>query len=489
MSKKKITNIVWLKRDLRITDHLPLYNAIQKHEDFLILYIYEPSLMQDAHYDERHGRFVEQSLSDIQEELLTHNKKLTVAFGEATEIFQLLIDRYCVRNIFSHEETGLKISYSRDLEMSLLFSKYHIAWHEYQSNAVIRGLTNRKNWEKHWNNLMCLPIEKINLIDAKILHHDFHHKNLPTFFAKKYYQKGGFKTARLELKSFFIDRGGEYFKNISKPEKSRHTCSRLSPYISYGNLSIREIYKELLKSWDRPGWRRSMVALSSRLHWHCHFIQKFESEITIENEPVNSGYKNFPYSIIDKAHNDFQLWAHGQTGYPLVDASMRSLKSTGYLNFRMRAMLVSFACHYYLIHWKLVAEYLATLFLDFEPGIHYPQIQMQAGVTGINTIRIYNPMKQALEHDVDAIFIKKWVEELRVYDPGYILNLPSKNYDLFSQPESHYPQPLYDFQERVKKTKDLLWQWKKSYKVKKNNLRILSKHVKVRKNSRTQLRF
>ena len=223
-----------------------------------------------------------------------------------------------------------------------------------------------------------------------------------------------------------------------------------------------------------------MAALSSRLHWHCHFIQKFESEITIENEPVNSGYKNFPYLIIDKSHSNFQLWAHGKTGYPIVDASMRALHSTGYLNFRMRAMLVSFACHYYFIHWKLVAEYLATLFLDFEPGIHYPQIQMQAGVTGINTIRIYNPMKQALEHDTDTLFIKKWVEELREYDSGYILNLPNKNYDLFSQSQSHYSQPLYDFQGRVKKAKDLLWQWKKSNKVKKNNLKILSKHVKVR---------
>ena len=488
MSKKKNINIVWLKRDLRLTDHLPLQHAIQKQENFLILYIYEPSLMRDVHYDERHWRFIEQSLADIQDELQVYDKKLTVTHGEVAEVFKLLLDKYCIKNIFSHEETGLKVTYFRDNQLNLLFKKNNIIWNEYPSNAVIRGLTNRKNWEKHWNDVMRDHIEQINLLKAKIINHDFCPKNLPTFPTKKSYQKGGFKSANIELKSFFIGRGSEYSKNISKPEKSRYTCSRLSPYISYGNISIREIYKALLNSWDKPGWRRPMKAFSSRLHWHCHFIQKFESEITIENEPVNSGYKNFPYLIIDKSHSNFQLWAHGKTGYPIVDASMRALQSTGYLNFRMRAMLVSFACHYYLIHWKLVAEHLATLFLDFEPGIHYPQIQMQAGVTGINTIRIYNPMKQALEHDVDALFIKKWVEELRGYDPGYILNLPSKNYDLFSQHESHYPQPLYDFQERVKKTKDLLWQWKKSNKVKKNNLKILSKHVKVRKNSRTKLR-
>ena len=480
MSNKKNINIVWLKRDLRLTDHVPLYHAIQKQENFLILYVYEPSLIADVHHDQRHWRFIEQSLSDIQEELLVHDKKLTVTFGEATEIFKFLIEEYFIKNIFSHEETGLKITYSRDEKLSLLFKKYHITWHEYPSNAVIRGLTNRKNWGKHWDNVMRAPIKRINLLGAKILHHDFYPKKLPTFLTNKLYQKGGFKSAHMELSSFFIDRGSEYFKHISKPEKSRHTCSRLSPYISYGNISIREIYKTLLKSWDRPGWRRSMIALSSRLHWHCHFIQKFESEIAIENEPINSGYRNFPYLIVDKSHSDFKLWAHGKTGYPLVDASMRALQSSGYLNFRMRAMLVSFACHYYLIHWKLVAEYLATLFLDFEPGIHYPQIQMQAGITGINTIRVYNPMKQALEHDADTLFIKQWVEELRGYDPGYILSLPNKNYDLFSQPQCHYPQPLYNFQERVKKSKDLLWQWKKSNKVKKNNLRILAKHVKVR---------
>lgn len=484
MSNIDNINIVWLKRDLRLTDHLPLYYATQKKEQFLILYIYEPSLMKDVHYDERHWRFIEQSLMAIQEELDVHDKKLTVTYGEAVNVFKFLLGKYCIKHIFSHEETGLNITFTRDHQLKLLFAEYSISWIESPSNAVIRGLLSRQNWEKHWSNVMREPIKPINFLKAKIISHDFCSKRLPTYCANELFQKGGFKNAHYELKSFFRDRGSEYYKNISKPEKSRYSCSRLSPYICYGNISIREIYNALLESWDRPGWRLSMKALSSRLHWHCHFIQKFESEITMENDPVNSGYKNFPYLVLDKSHYDFQLWAHGKTGYPLVDASMRALKSTGYLNFRMRAMLVSFACHYYLIHWKLVAEYLATLFLDFEPGIHYPQIQMQAGVTGINTIRIYNPMKQAVEHDTDALFIKKWVEELRGYEPGYIHNLPSNNYDLFSLPESHYPQPLYDFQGRVKKTKELLWRWKNSNNVKKNNAKILSKHVKVRNNAK-----
>ena len=475
---KKPINLVWLKRDLRLSDHPPLYEAISRDEEFMVLFIYEPLLINDVHYEKRHWRFIEQSLKDIEKKLNLHHKHLTIAYADAVDVFTELTKQYEIKNIYSHEETGLGITYARDMSLAKFFQKNKIHWHEFQTNNVIRGLQNRDLWEKQWNFSMRSPIEKINLDTARIIQHKFPQKKIKASTGADNFQIGGFINAHREMNAFFDERGSKYHIFISKPEMSRKTCSRLSPYITYGNISVREVYQRLLAEWNKPGWRRSLRALSSRLHWHCHFIQKFESESTMENQPINKGYNDFPYKVTDKKHSDFQLWAHGMTGFPLVDASMRSLHKTGYVNFRMRAMLVSFACHYLMIHWKLVAEHLAQLFLDFEPGIHYPQIQMQAGVTGINTIRIYNPIKQAMEHDMDTVFIKKWVHELRQYDSKAILSLPKDNLDLFED-NTAYTHPPYNFNERISEAKQLLWQWKKSANVRRNNAKILSKHVKT----------
>lgn len=108
----------------------------------------------------------------------------------------------------------------------------------------------------------------------------------------------------------------------------------------------------------------------------------------------------------------FDAWRTGRTGYPLVDACMRSLEATRWLNFRMRAMVVSFASYHLWLPWQPVARHLASRFLDFEPGIHFPQVQMQSGSTDINSLRIYDPVKQAREQDPDGTFIRTWVPEL-----------------------------------------------------------------------------
>ncbi len=154
---------------------------------------------------------------------------------------------------------------------------------------------------------------------------------------------------------------------------------------------------------------RHLRGFLSRLHWHCHFIQKLEDEPAIE-------FHNFA-RIYDGLREDdwredyFLAWCNGQTGYPLIDACMRSLRATGWLNFRMRAMLVSFASYHLWLHWRQTGLFLAQQFLDFEAGIHWSQMQMQSGTTGINTLRIYSPSKQMLDQDPKADFVRRWVPE------------------------------------------------------------------------------
>jgi deoxyribodipyrimidine photo-lyase len=481
-------NIVWFKRDLRLSDHQPLVNAIEAGQPIVLLYIFEPSLLEDPHYQARHWQFVWQSLKDMRRQLKVFDLQLHVTMGEAQDVFDRIHREMAIDTVYSHEETGIDLTYQRDLRLADYLEQQDISWEESQTNAVFRGLMHRDGYRKKWRKVMRAPLAEPNweaLIPAALpdnLNPMWQEEEIPWRDDNDVHiQDGGEAIARNTLRDFIHNRARNYSNHISKPEESRFSCSRLSPYFTWGNLSIRQAYQYLRENYDDLSYKRHLKSFESRLRWHCHFIQKFESEPRIEFENMNRGYDDIRTDVNETY---VTAWKEGRTGFPLVDACMRCVNKTGYLNFRMRAMLVSVLTHHLWQGWRQGAVHLARQFTDFEPGIHYSQFQMQACTTGVTSVRIYNPVKQSLDHDPEGIFIKQWVPELRkipaelIHKPWEMSNMEQEMYDCVI--DRDYPNRLVDHKAAYKEANSKLWSKKGDARVKEENERILRVHVKNR---------
>ena len=441
--------IVWFKRDLRVDDHRPLLEAAARGP-VLPLYVVEPELWQQPDASERQWLFCRESLIELRQALAALGQPLVLRSGDVVQVLERARRQFGIDGLWSHEETGNGWTYQRDKRVAAWARANGIQWLEIPQFGVIRRLRSRQGWAQRWEKQMAEPIapvpaslQSLDGLDPGAIP-DRPTDGLPPDPCPLR-QTGGRSMALLELEDFLNNRATHYSRSISSPNTAFRGCSRLSAYLAWGCLSMREVIQR-----SRQFRGRGVSSFESRLHWHCHFIQKLESEPRIEWDDFHP----FMRGIREVDADRLEAWSEGRTGVPFVDACMRALKAHGWINFRMRAMLMSFASYNLWLPWRDSGLHLARLFVDYEPGIHWSQCQMQSGSTSINTIRIYNPIKQGLDHDPDGTFIRQWCPELARL-PAAQLHEPWRFTD-------HHPAPIVDCAEAARLAKDRIWTIRRS---------------------------
>ncbi|MCT8159714.1 FAD-binding domain-containing protein [Pseudoruegeria sp. SHC-113] len=445
-----MATILWFKRDLRVQDNAALRLAAGQGP-VIPLYICEPEYWALPDSSGRQWSFLRECLPELARDLTALGAPLQIRTGDAVAVLEDLRRSHGVRRLVSHEETGNLWTFRRDLRVGEWAKARGVDWQEVAQPGIERRSPGRDGWASRRTARFRGPLlEPCSLSPVAALSDPLTAGNAPQDLAAPdpcpARQRGGRAEGLSCLGGFLSERGQHYRKAMSSPLEGEAACSRLSPHLAFGSLSPREAAhagaaRQAEVKGTRTGWRGSLASFQARLAWRDHFMQKLEDAPRLELACLHPAYEALRPRTPDQIR--LNAFFAGETGVPFVDACMRMLAHTGWLNFRMRAMVMSFASYNLWLDWRATAPLLAQRFTDYEPGIHLSQCQMQSGVTGMNTVRIYNPVKQGQEQDPDGIFTRRWLPELSEV-PEAFLQTPWAWSGAGALSGARYPQPLVD---------------------------------------------
>ncbi len=439
--------IVWHRRDLRTHDNKALTEA---GEEAIPVYILDPEWLENKLLSDARKEFVLESLKDLNRQYIEKGSHLTLLHGDPVEKLEQISGEK--QKVYFNKDAN---HFRQELE-----EEVREKFQGFENSAVDTKERNQSEWSrkaKQWfedkrneapENIKSSSLENEVTLDKIREKYDIQPE-------KQKFGEGGTQEARRRLQDF-LDRIEQYSGCISSPSKAEASTSHLSPYIRYGCISPREVYQKASAAKKNADNTQSVDMFIDRVFWQQHFNQKIEDNPKLFEEAVNPVYRDLNRENYDE--EKVEAWKQGRTGFPLVDASMRALVETGWLNFRMRAMCASFFSYILKQWWKTGADFFYKHLIDADVAINYYQWQMQSGLIGVHANRIYNPTKQVEENDPDGEFIRKYVPELRSVPDRYIAEpwkMPEK-----VQKECgviigrNYPEPIVDYDRQARRARE-----------------------------------
>ncbi len=440
------------RRDLRLHDNTGLI-AASKHSDKLIpCFIFEPQLIKTSVKKSKFRfQFLVESIIDLQTQLLNLEGRLQLFLDTPIQVISKLKKEHDIEAIFVNTDYSI-YSKKRDEKIRTFCTKNKISFFSI-GDQTLQNFENIKTndgnpykvFTQFFKKAKTLPVRKPqkfsykNFITKKSSD-EISIKQISNQIPKTDLQiKGGTAEAKKILRN--LEKLRNYHNDRNFPDMDATT--HLSAHNKFGTYSIREIYYKIL---DKLGKNHTLV---SELYWREFFMSIMFYYPYSFDSPFRKKYAKFPWN---KDRKLFKKWCDGLTGFPIVDAGMRQLNSTGYMHNRVRMIVASFLTKDLHINWKWGERYFAEKLIDYDPSVNVGNWQWAAS-TGCDSqpwFRIFSPWLQQKKFDSECRYIRKWIPEISDYS-----NKEIHNWFTRKEMNTKYPLPIVDHKEETSHTKEL----------------------------------
>lgn len=437
-------------RDLRIFDNTGLRKACEQSQEVIACFILDPQQISERNkYRSMNAiQFMIESLDDLQKQLQEMQGKLHLFAGNTHKIIENLIKQKKIEGVFSNKDYT-PFALKRDERLKSICLSHQIMWHQHGDTLLTEPeeiVTNNgtpytiftpffkkartkiieKPMSKKWHNFYRASIA--GTIQPSFL------KKIVTKPNKKIWQHGGRKEGlkRLALLSTLKN----YAKTKDYPALD---TSYLSAHLKFGTLSVKEVYLAIVK---KLGVSHPLIR---QLYWRDFFTHIAYDSPFVFGAAYHEKYNDLSW---DNDKKLFKAWCQGKTGFPIVDAGMRQLNTTGFMHNRVRMIVASFLVKDLRIDWRWGERYFATKLVDYDPVVNNGNWQWCAS-TGADAqpyFRIFNPWLQQKKFDAQCTYIKTWVEELHTSEPK-IIHRWYKEFDA----SIGYPEPIVNHEQAAKR--------------------------------------